>query len=128
MEAGPAGQLALNLDLAAVFLHNPVDDREPETRAVVLGRKKWIENVRHIFRFDPAAVVLHAHAQDLARLAGVVRQRGWPGLGRADFGCDCERTPGFHGVERIDEKVEKHLLNLICVGADCIHIGMPGAS
>src|SRR5690606_19370857 len=45
-EAGADARLAVDLDLAAGLLDDPVAGREPEPGAVLLGREEGIEDVR----------------------------------------------------------------------------------
>ena len=78
MKTGSAFDFALDFNLAAVLLHDAVDNRKAQPRPIILGRKERIENVRHILRFNPGAIVLHGDAQNLVDVFG---ESSGPGRG-----------------------------------------------
>src|SRR5262249_38725370 len=103
--AGATGELALDFNLPAVFLYDAMDDRKPQPRTVVFGRKEWIEDMCNVFWFDSHAVVLNSDPQDFAHFSSFARQRGRPSIGRSDFGCYGERTARLHSVESVDKEI-----------------------
>ncbi len=91
--------LAGHLDPPVVFFGNPPRQREPQPRAVPLGRIKRSKNIRQMFRRNPA-----------------------PGIGHADRGVPIqlgEFHPNFsrrlNGLHCIQQEVQQHLVNLIAV-------------
>src|SRR5262249_12946746 len=105
VEAGATGELALDFNLPAVLLYDPMNDRKPQPRTVILGRKEWIEDMCDVFWFDSNAVVLNSEPQDLVYVPRLARQRGRPSIGRSDFGCYSERTARLHSVESVDKEI-----------------------
>src|SRR5262249_7258934 len=128
VKARSATQLALDLDLPPMFLHDPVNDGEAKSCSVIFGGEKRIEDVRHIFWLNPGSVIFNRNAQDLPDIARIGHQSSRPSLSCANFGGDLKRPARLHGIESVDEKIEKDLFNLISVRADSIHVRLPGTS
>src|SRR3989442_7783665 len=66
-ERGPEARRAAHVDLAAVLLHDPVDEREAEPGAPGLGGEERLEDLREAVPCDPVPAVGHPHLQLLAR-------------------------------------------------------------
>ena len=48
--------------------NNAVHDREPEPGPIILGRKKWIEDMGKVLRRDAFSIVSNSNAQYFARV------------------------------------------------------------
>src|SRR5687768_12878569 len=128
MEGGALLELALHLDLAAVFLNNAVDDGQPEACSVVFGGEKGIEDVRNIFTANALAIIANGHAQHFRRVAVASGDSRHPFIPSANLRLYAELPAAIHRVHGIEEKIKKHLLELIGIGPDCIDIGLPRTS
>ncbi len=51
-----------------------------------------------------------------------------PFLRRPNLGRNHHLTAALHRVHGVEEKVEENLFELVGIGADCIHIRLPGTS
>ena len=49
-----------------------------------------------------------------------------PFVGRANLGGHVEFAAVLHRVHGIEEEIEEDLFELVGIGADCIHIRVPG--
>ena len=54
--------------------------------------------------------------------------RGHPFGGRMNFGGHVQFAAALHRVHRVEEEIKEHLFELVGIGADSIHIGLPGTS
>ncbi len=64
MKGRALGEFAFHFDLPGMFLDNSVHDGQAESRAVILGRKEGIEDVRDVFAANAFAVVANRDAQE----------------------------------------------------------------
>src|SRR4029453_6388785 len=108
-EGRAPAHLALDLDRAAVALHDAEAHREPETGPahVRLGRKERLENPVDILRRDPPSPIDHPHLHHVAA------------RGRADGE---GAAAVFHDVDSVINEVEEHLLD---PGHVALHRGEP---
>ena len=84
--------------------------------------------MRDIFLANAFTVVADRHPQDLVRIAIRSRDRRDPFARRMDLRAHAQLAAALHGVHRVKEKIEEHLFELVGIGADSIHIGLPGTS
>src|SRR5262249_37216648 len=98
-------RVGLHRDLSAVGHDNCAADRQADTHAVSLVGHKGLEELRHQFRRDPGAGVGHADGNHV-----VVA-----GCGGDDEFASLRRR---HGLDRISQQIEQHLLNLDLVDED----------
>src|SRR3989475_5563117 len=75
-ERGPEARRAAHVDLAAVLLHDPVDEREAEPGAPGLGGEERLEDGGAVVRRDAVPAVGYPHLQLLA----LARPRSEPPL------------------------------------------------
>src|SRR5260221_2659761 len=101
----PAAGIGLHRDLSTVGLDNGAADRQADTHAVALVGDKGLEELRHQFRRDPGAGVGHADGDHIV-VAGCGGNDEFASLRR------------LHGLDRISQQVEQHLLNLHLVDKD----------
>ena len=98
---------AADFDAAMMIFHDAVGKREAETGAVALGGVERPENVGQVLRRDAAAGVADNHAGTT--------------LSRANLNTHCARL--LHGLNCVQEQIQKHLVNLIAVVLDFGQIG-----
>src|SRR5574341_1849285 len=103
-DPGPLAGTALDIDLPLVPGDDPVDDGEPEPRALFLRREKRVENPRQVIGVDPDP--------------GVGEDEGNLFSGFLHFGPDREHPPALHRFARVDHEVDEYLLDLGGVGED----------
>src|SRR5499427_4272439 len=100
-----AGGIGLHRDVSAVGLDNGAADRQADTHAVALVGDEGLEELRHQFRRDPGAGVGHADGDHIVVADG----------GGNDELASLRR---LHGLDRISQQIEQHLLNLHLVDED----------
>ena len=128
MKCRALGEFAFHFDLPGMFLDNAVHHGEAEPRAVILGREKGIEDMWNVFVADALAVVANGDAQNLVHISVRAGDGRHPFLGRPNFRRNHHFTAALHCVHGVKEKVEEDLFELVRIGADCIHIRLPGTS
>src|SRR6516162_2371440 len=99
------GGIGLHCDLSTVGLDNGAADRQADTHALALVGDKGLEELRHQFRRDPGPGVGHADRDHIV-VAGCRGNNELASLRRR------------HGLDRISQQVEQHLLNLHLVDED----------
>src|SRR5215475_358674 len=97
--------IGLHHDLSTVGLDNGAADRQADTHAVALVGDKGLEELRHQFRRDPGSRVGHADGDHIVVAGG----------GGNDELASLRR---LHGLDRISQQIEQHLLNLHLVDED----------
>src|SRR6516162_900837 len=102
-----AGGIGLHRDLPAVRLDNGAADRQADTHSLALVGDKGLEELRHQFRRDPGSGIGHADGDHI--VVG--------GCGGDDELASLRR---LHGLDRISQQIEQHLLNLHLVDKDRI--------
>src|SRR5258706_15715790 len=111
-------RLALDADLAAVLLHDSIDNREAEASAYAdrLGRKKWIENSGHDFSGNAGTMVGNFHSDAIAgKTAG------------ADMDAAMLASllpPLLDGLFGVHDQIEHRLLQLGGIGQRLWHRGI----
>src|SRR5215470_8928071 len=98
-EGGAEAGRAAHVDLAAMLLDDPVNQREPEPRPLFLGREERLEEMGQIARRDAFARVTD---RDLEALA-------------ANGGCDAELPPLRHRFDRVQAQIPENLTELLRV-------------
>src|SRR5579862_4956013 len=98
MKARTSSQPALDLDGPAVFAHDAISHRKPQSRSLAsaLGSEERIIDALQVLGCDALPIVTYIDACKPIRV---------PGL-------DGEPPPLFHGVARIQEEVQENLLQL----------------
>src|SRR5258706_15985606 len=112
-EAGPAPALALHVDVPAVFLHDLMRDRQPETASVFFGRKKRIEDVLDVFFGNADAGVAHFDLDEALRR--VIAEK---------TSADLHRAGAFDRLNRVQNQVHAYLFYLFLVNE---YFGQSGA-
>src|SRR5262249_38297840 len=103
--------IGLHRDLSTVGLDNGAADRQADTHAVALVGDKGLEKLRHQVRRDPGPSVGHPDGDHLV-VAGCGGNKEFASLRR------------LHGLDRISQQVQQHLLNLHLVDKDEIDGGV----
>ena len=105
-EGGPRTFAALDLDMAAVFFDNAVSHRQAQAGAPphLLGGVKGIKDLGEVPRVDAHPGVRHVNDHPLA-------------VGRR-VGADLEGAPVQHGLDGVDEQIEKDLLQAFLFAPD----------
>src|SRR3954469_6963565 len=108
MEAGALAWLALDANLASVFLDDAVRNGEPQPsatapalRGTTLGGEEWIVDAMDVPGRDAAAGITHLDVN-----------------GAAIHSRDFEAAAAGHGGLCIEEQVQEHLLQLASVSVD----------
>ncbi len=116
-EDGALPGLARRLDASPGLRHDPVDDRESEACALasLLGREERLEDARERALVHARPRVAHDERDPAA---GLERRPG--SIRRDDLreALDRELAARGHGVARVDDEVEEHLLELGAVHLD----------
>ena len=84
--------------------------------------------MRDVLLANAFTVIANAHPQGLVRIAIRSRDRRDPFRGGVNLRRHVQFAAALHGVHRVEEKIEEYLFELIGIGADGIHIGLPGTS
>src|SRR5262245_16444356 len=92
--------IGFHCDLSTVGLDNSAADRQADTHAVTLVGDKGLEELRHQFRCDPGPGVSHADGDHI-----IIAGCGGGNDKLASLRC-------LHGLDRISQQIEQHLLNL----------------
>ena len=110
MENGPPF-LPARTRSPAMRLHDRPADRQADAHAVLLGCHEGLEQLRGDDSTMPGARILNADLDE-----AVVGRRGR----------DCQRANRTvdHGVDRVADQVDEHLLNLDAVDEDQIGVGI----
>ena len=96
-----------------MFGDDAVAYREPQTGAFRFGGEEGVEDPRHEFRRNAAAIVLYGHPQTLAGVH-LLKIMGGAELGRdRDHAVLAFYRDGLNGV---GDQVKQHLLDLIGIG------------
>src|ERR1700690_3718525 len=115
-ERRPLSGLRADLDRSAVVLDDALTDGKPEPRSIVLGGEKRNEQILDIARRNAHTRVAKAHLEE---------SRRGPAPGRTpQAGRDqqlARQLTRRHGLERVEREVQKHLQELLRVGAHGWH-------
>ncbi len=104
-ERRAAAELALDLEVAAALLDDPVDGREAEPGPLrPLRREERLDSAGAGVRIHPDAAVPHGQGDERAVGRGHVR------------GLDRQRAAARHRVPGVDGEVDEHLLDLPWIG------------
>src|ERR1017187_397798 len=103
-ELGAAAGAVGNLDGTTVFLNDSVCHRQPQSGALArgLGGEERVVDAVQMLGGDACSAVGHFDMRVRAFLPGA----------------DLDRPAGAHGVARVEDQVEKHLLQLAGVAVD----------
>src|SRR5262245_10737316 len=85
VETGAAIEFAFNLDLASMFLHDSMDDRQPKACPIVFSREEGIKYMRHIIGFDSHPIVFDRDPKNLTHTGFCAGKSGRPCFGRANL-------------------------------------------
>ena len=128
VKVAPAARRALQHDVAAALLHDPVDGGEPEAGALprLLGGEEGLEDPGLVGRLDAHAGVAHLQ-RDVGAGPDAVR----PGCRRvagqlAVRGGDRDPAALRHRVARVHHQVHQHLLDLARIGQHVPEGGVVG--
>ena len=86
---------------------NAMGNRKTESRTRLLQREKWIEDVVAMLGRDSASVIPHADFDLIPR----------PACLHGNF------SALWHGLRRVDDQIEQHLLELFRVAFNRRHLG-----
>lgn len=84
--------------------------------------------MRNVFTANALAVIANGQAQHLMRVAVASGDGRHPFIASANLRLHAKFAAAIHRVHGIEEKIEEHLLQLIGIGPDRIHIGLPRTS
>jgi len=96
-----------------MFQRDALADGQPQSRAVLFGREKRLEQMLQIFRRDAHAGVLNVDPQ-LPRTAFVLHR----------FRFDGQHPVRAHRFQRVEQKIHEHLLQLRVVAAHRVRLGV----
>src|SRR3990172_1173375 len=103
--------IAVDLNGALVLLDDALTDSEAQTRSLppLLGREERIEDLREVFRRDPAPRIRHHHIQP-------VLPQATPTLLPTTMRGDSYLPTALDRIERIRQQVEEYLLKHLEIG------------
>ena len=84
--------------------------------------------MRDVFLANAFTVVADRHPQNFVRVAVGPGNRGHPFAGRVNLRPHAQFAAALHRVHGVEEKIKEHLFELVGIGADSIHVGLPGTS
>src|SRR5512132_2090007 len=102
-ERGPGPAHAVDFDLAAMLLHDPVDEREADAAAVALRGEERLEDVADIVEGDPFAGIADGELQPPTMLGGT----------------DAQLAAVGHRLRRVQAEIPDRLAELLRIDAPC---------